>query len=88
MLNRAEEIYTLPKLSGHPGAQLPLPAFADLYSRSPEARQHLGDRIGEWMLRPRKDEVISLPDKVRTALLSTYPSNCARSTTKFSLTTA
>jgi superfamily II DNA or RNA helicase len=67
LLNRAEELYTLLKLSGHPGAQIPLRSFTDLYARSPEARRHLGDRIGEWILHRRKDEVLSLPDKVRTA---------------------
>jgi len=66
MLNRAEEIYTLLKLSGHPGADIPLRSFADLYAHSSEARRHLADRMGEWILRRRKDEVISLPDKVRT----------------------
>lgn len=67
MLNRAEEIYTLLKLSGHPGGDISLGNFAELYAHSPEARRHLAERIGEWILRRRKDEVLSLPDKVRTA---------------------
>jgi SNF2 family DNA or RNA helicase len=66
MLNRAEEIYTLLKLSGHPGGDIPLRNFTELYAHSPEARRHLADRIAEWILRRRKDEVISLPEKIRS----------------------
>lgn len=66
MLNRPEEMYTLLKLSGHPGAEISLAEFADLYTNSPEARLLLADRISEWILRRRKDEVLSLPEKVRS----------------------
>jgi SNF2 family DNA or RNA helicase len=67
MLNRAEEIYTLLKLSGHPGGDIPSRDFAQLYARSAQARRLLSERIAEWILRRRKDQVLSLPGKVRAA---------------------
>ena len=45
MFNRAEEIYTLLKLSPHPGGDISVRNFAELYAHSPDARGLLADRI-------------------------------------------
>jgi SNF2 family DNA or RNA helicase len=62
MLNGPSEMYTLLRLSGHPAAAISFGRFTALYSR---ARELLGQRITEWLLRRTKDEVLSLPQKIR-----------------------
>jgi hypothetical protein len=71
------------------------PATIDIGASAPSVSESAEERardrylrIGEWILRRRKDEVISLPARSAPPLLSKYPSNCSKSTTKFSLTTA
>jgi SNF2 family DNA or RNA helicase len=70
MLNRPAELYTLLRLSGHPAAEIEFGQFKQLYSR---ARDLLGRRIAEWMMRRTKDEVLSLPAKVRSCPEITVP---------------
>jgi len=62
MLNGPSELYTLLRLSGHPAASISFSHFEGQYSRS---RELLGQRVGEWLLRRTKDEVLTLPEKVR-----------------------
>ncbi|MBV8360840.1 MAG: DEAD/DEAH box helicase [Deltaproteobacteria bacterium] len=63
MLNGPAEMYTLLRLSGHPAAAISFSHFAALYGQS---RELLGQRIGEWLLRRTKDQVLTLPEKVRS----------------------
>jgi superfamily II DNA or RNA helicase len=64
MLNRPGELFTLLKLSGHPAAAIEFARFGSLYG---QARDLLGRRVAEWMKRRTKDEVLTLPAKVRSS---------------------
>lgn len=69
MLNREEELHTLLAIGGHPLGAMPPQRFRALFSGSPAARALLRDRIGEWMLRRTKDEVMRwLPGKTEVAI--------------------
>lgn len=63
ILNRAEEIWSLMALGGHPLGRIPWEEFVDTYTKSTEAREELSDRINEWMLRRLKDKTLSLPGR-------------------------
>jgi len=63
ILNRAEELWTLLIIGGHPLGQLPWAEFRSTFTRSGESRKLLGERIEEWMLRRMKDEVVDLPGR-------------------------
>lgn len=59
VLNRESEIHTLLRLSGHPLGSFPLPRFVKEFAGDSEFRVNLNKRIGEWMLRRRKDVVLT-----------------------------
>jgi len=65
VLNREEEIWTLLRLGGHPLGQIELRDFRGMHAGSPEARQELGRRLDEWMLRRMKTGTVSIPGKTR-----------------------
>jgi superfamily II DNA or RNA helicase len=73
MLNRASELYTLLRMTGHPAASITFREFKTLYSHSPETRELLGDRTREWMLRRTKEQLLDLPGKHKSMPSVTVP---------------
>lgn len=65
MLNKAEETWTLLRLSGHPAGQVDVPTFIEHFTRSKNERHGLGDRISEWMLRRMKEDTLTMAGKFR-----------------------
>lgn len=63
MLNKAEETWTLLRLSGHPAGQVDVPTFIEHFTRSKNERHGLGDRISEWMLRRMKEDTLTMAGK-------------------------
>lgn len=63
ILNRAEEIWTLMVIGGHPLASIPWEDFKSTYTKSHEARSLMAKRLAEWMLRREKDECLTLPGR-------------------------
>lgn len=59
ILNREAEIHTLLRLSGHPLGNTPLKEFEQQFAGDPAFRVELNKRIGEWMLRRKKDLVLT-----------------------------
>jgi hypothetical protein len=59
ILNREAEIHTLLRLSGHPLGNTPLKEFESQFAGDPAFRSELNKRIEEWMLRRKKDLVLS-----------------------------
>lgn len=69
VLNREEELRTLLAIGGHPLGALPPARFRAIFSGSAHARALLRERIGEWMLRRTKEEVMGwLPGKTESAI--------------------
>ncbi len=68
ILNRECELHTLLRLSGHPVGQMPLRAFEEQFSGDPAFRAALNQQIGTWMLRRKKDTVLTLKGKQRQVL--------------------
>ena len=65
MLNKAEETWTLLRLSGHPAGQVDVPTFVEHFTRSKNERHGLGDRISEWMIRRMKEDTLTMEGKFR-----------------------
>ncbi len=65
MLNKAEETWTLLRLSGHPAGDIDPKEFSGHFAKSRNDRKGLGDRISEWMIRRLKDDVLTLEGKYR-----------------------
>ncbi len=63
ILNRAEEIWSLMAIGGHPLGRIPWKEFRNAFTKSKEARAQLSKRLDEWMLRRLKSETISLPGR-------------------------
>lgn len=64
VLNRETELHALLAIGGHPLGGIPLPRFRALFAGHAAARALLRERVGEWMLRRTKDEVMRwLPGK-------------------------
>jgi len=78
VLNREEEIWTLLRLGGHPLGQIELRDFRSMHAGSPEARQELGRRLDEWMLRRMKTGTVSIPGKKRIEPSLTPPDSALR----------
>ncbi len=63
ILNRAEETWTLLRLSGHPVGDIHMKEFITMFSNSQRGRKALGDRIKEWVIRRSKKDVLTLRGK-------------------------
>jgi len=76
ILNKESEIHTLLRLSGHPVGDIPLSQFEKEFAGEAGFRAALNARIKEWMLRRKKDVVLtSLKGKQHQV---TYVNPCAK----------
>lgn len=62
VLNDHKELFPLLSLSGHPLAQMGQARFSKVFKQK-RGNQALAKRIGEWLLRRTKDEVLDLGQK-------------------------
>lgn len=63
ILNSESDIHTLLRLSGHPIGDIPFAEFRKEFAGSADMRRRLSERLGEWMLRRRKNVLKTLKGK-------------------------